>query len=428
MNAPIGNGRIFGLTLLLLVIPAYWAWPAGLDFWRGAGILLGWLGSSLLLASLLLMLREPHWAAWLGGLERMYRWHHRFGVLGYVLLLAHPLCLALSGWQTSPQLAWQTVAPWAGSWPLWLGWTALLLLMLGLACALLPARHLAYAHWRLLHGLLALAVILAASHLLLLGLNTALLFLPLLAVGTLLWRALFVDLGLAARPYRVQALRRVGLDTLEVLLQPLQADRSSVPDAVAAAAQPGQFVLVAFFDGAGFHGCREYHPFTLSAVEPSGLRITIKALGNCTRTMQQLVAGTAARVQGPFGIFLPARQDRPAFWLAGGIGITPFIAALRHAPLTQKTRLLYFYRQRQDAAYLEELQVLAENQPLLQFAALATGNDRTDLDRHLPTAAALAGSACYLCGPPALVAAVISALQARGVAAAEIHSERFDFR
>ena len=55
------------------------------------GIVIGWVGCGLLLVSLLLMLREPRLARWLGGLERMYRWHHRTGVVAYVLLLVHPL-------------------------------------------------------------------------------------------------------------------------------------------------------------------------------------------------------------------------------------------------------------------------------------------------------------------------------------------------
>jgi predicted ferric reductase len=79
------------------------------------------------------MLRETGLSCWLGGLERMYRWHHYVGMAAYVLLLAHPLALAADAWSGAPLLAWQTLSPFSQGWPVWLGWLSLLLLMLGLA-------------------------------------------------------------------------------------------------------------------------------------------------------------------------------------------------------------------------------------------------------------------------------------------------------
>lgn len=48
----------------------------------GISAALAWLGSGLICASLLLMVREPGFASWFGGLKRMYRmyrWHHALG-------------------------------------------------------------------------------------------------------------------------------------------------------------------------------------------------------------------------------------------------------------------------------------------------------------------------------------------------------------
>ena len=66
-----------------------WAFPEELTSWRSVAIVTGWIGCGLLLTSLLLMVREPWLAAKLGGLEPMYRWHHRFGVWAYLFLLLH---------------------------------------------------------------------------------------------------------------------------------------------------------------------------------------------------------------------------------------------------------------------------------------------------------------------------------------------------
>ena len=47
------------IVMLLMFFPAWWAFPHGLGVWRGWAILSGWLRTGLLLASLLLMVREP---------------------------------------------------------------------------------------------------------------------------------------------------------------------------------------------------------------------------------------------------------------------------------------------------------------------------------------------------------------------------------
>lgn len=83
------------LTTLLVGVPVYWAFPEGLGIWRGVAIVSGWLGCGLLLANLLCMIREPWLAKWLGGLERMYGWHHWLGLAAYIVILCHPLALAL---------------------------------------------------------------------------------------------------------------------------------------------------------------------------------------------------------------------------------------------------------------------------------------------------------------------------------------------
>jgi predicted ferric reductase len=137
------------IPLLTLAIPAgfaAWAFPEGLPPFRMAAILAGWVGCGLLLVSLLLMLREARLSHWLGGLERMYQWHHRTGVVAYVLLLAHPLLLAANGLTDSPVTAWRTLVPAGWSWPIWSGWLALVLLMLGLAITFV--RRLPYGTWR----------------------------------------------------------------------------------------------------------------------------------------------------------------------------------------------------------------------------------------------------------------------------------------
>ncbi|QID19927.1 oxidoreductase [Nitrogeniibacter mangrovi] len=406
------------LVLALVGGPVWWAWPGTLGGWRSVAIVTGWLGYGLLFASLVTMLREPWLARVLGGLGRMYAWHHHLGVLAYLVLLLHPVALAMEALPESPAIAWASVAPLQQGAAGWLGWAALLCLMIGLGVALSP--RLAYGRWRALHGLLALAVVVSPAHLVMLGLEQWLWWMPVLAIGVLFWRVLRADCGLAALPHVVAQVAHPARAVVEITLRPM---------ARALAAHAGQFVLVAFHDGPHFQGCHEYHPFTLTAIEPDGsLRVGIKALGDCTRHMQTLEAGVAARVQGPFGDFGAAGSGRPALWIAGGIGIAPFMALLRAGTVAAPVRLIYLYREAADGAYHDELVTLADADPDVTLVAHASGDGAPDLAAILPEADALAGVECFLCGPPGLVDAAVALLRARGAADEHIHFERFEFR
>lgn len=406
------------ITALFVGLPVFWAFPDELTGWRGVGIVSGWSGCGLLLASLLLMIREPWLANRLGGLERMYAWHHWLGMAAYLVLLVHPLALAFDAWEEQPALAWAELSPWQQSWPIWLGWGSLISMMGGMATALAP--HLPYAAWRWLHGLLAAAVVFGLAHLLLLGLDYPLLGTPLLAIAFILWRVVRADIGMAAKPYIVSQVKRLANDMVELSLKPLSR---------AISAHPGQFVLAAFFDGPCFRGCGEFHPFTISALPSNGiLSLGIKALGDCTRHLQSAECGTVVRIQGPFGTFLADQIGGPSLWIAGGIGITPFLAVLRAGTLPHTVRLVYLYRSQQDAAYLDELRAQAEAQPNLMLDCVASGVGVPDLPTIIPAVADLAGLDCSLCGPPGLVTAAVVLLQARGVSPDHIHFERFDFR
>lgn len=96
----------------------------------------------------------------------------------------------------------------------------------------------------------------------------------------------------------------------------------------------GQFAFVGFdrFEGA--------HPFTIASADRGDRSVSfqIKALGDYTRQLSSRIAvGQAVTVEGPYGRFVLDRHNRKArqIWVAGGIGVTPFLAwldALRTRP------------------------------------------------------------------------------------------------
>lgn len=86
--------------------------------------------------------------------------------------------------------------------------------------------------------------------------------------------------------------------------------------------------------------------------------------------------GSTVRIEGPFGkLVLYADQTRPAVFVAGGIGITPFRSMLVHGAMQQSLhRMVLFYSNRrpEDAPFLDELQALQVTNPRYTFVGTMT--------------------------------------------------------
>ncbi|MDI9848875.1 ferredoxin reductase family protein [Rhodoblastus sp. 17X3] len=403
------------LVLSFVAALVFWAYPDGGAPARQIGIMLGWAGCGMLLASLVLVLREPRLAALLGGLENMYAWHHRLGMTAYIMLLAHPLLLAGASLPKAPREAWELLSPFSESWPVWTGWLSLLLLMSGLGATFAP--RLRYQIRRPVHAALAVAVLAGLVHLVLLGIDEPVTPILVISSALLAWRFIREDWGIGASPYVVRSVARVSPNTVEVSLAPLGE---------AIAAKPGQFALIAFQSTRRFKGCREFHPFTVSSVDGvSGFRIAVKALGDCTRNIQAVEPGVPARVQGAFGEFLAESTPAPQYWIAGGVGITPFLSLLRAGKVDRSTTLIYLYRSETDALFVDELGAIAATQPKLTLLLRATGDGPIDPESVLPAGKEIGKGEFWLCGPPPMTKTFAHFLRTRGVTYRRMHFENF---
>jgi ferredoxin-NADP reductase len=158
------------------------------------------------------------------------------------------------------------------------------------------------------------------------------------------------------------------------------------------------------------------------------------------RVLKAMPAGGRVSLRGPAGLFtLDPADARPAVFLAGGIGVTPFLSMLREAAysgLARELRLFYSNRRPEDAAFLEELAALPERNPRCRFVGTMvemeksgrpwrgeTGFlDRVMLERHLKD---LAANVYYVAGPPGLVEAMQKMLTGAGVEEEAIHTDEF---
>lgn len=200
--------------------------------------------------------------------------------------------------------------------------------------------------------------------------------------------------------------------------------------------QAGQNVLVTLVDPPETDAQGPSRTFTLaSAPHQSELVVATRMRDTAfKRVLKVAPLGARVRIEGPGGVMM-LHEDaaRPAVFLAGGIGITPFLAMARdaaHRRLPHRISLFYGNRRPQDAAYLRELSEM-ENPQYRLIAAMSEAKDwsgekgfidRAMLQRHLP---ALKGPVYYFAGPPAMAMAMQQMLSGAGVPEDDMRSEEF---
>jgi len=187
--------------------------------------------------------------------------------------------------------------------------------------------------------------------------------------------------------------------------------------------------------------------YTLSAAPSDGLyRISVKREGAVSRHLHDTIrVGDVIEARAPSGDFtIDAREKRPAVLLAGGVGITPMLAMLRHVVYEgvrkQRVRPTYLFhavRTKRERPFGAELATLVEN----SFSAvkvIRVLSDPTDADEGVDYDAvgridmALLTRLLpfndydfYLCGPPAFTQALYDGLRTLNISDARIRAEAF---
>jgi ferredoxin-NADP reductase len=158
------------------------------------------------------------------------------------------------------------------------------------------------------------------------------------------------------------------------------------------------------------------------------------------RSLKKVPLATDVKIGSAAGSFTLHRNPaKPAVFLAGGIGITPFLSIARQADrdrLPHKLYLFYSNRRPEDAAFLDTLQTLETTNPNFRLICTMTEMSKSKkqwkgetvliakemLSRHLPI---LQGPIYYIAGPPTMVAALRQTLVNAEVEEDDIRAEEF---
>ncbi|WP_299788486.1 ferric reductase-like transmembrane domain-containing protein [uncultured Marivita sp.] len=393
--------------------------------------------------AMILAMRAPAVDRWLNGLDKSYRLHKWLGISALVAALVHWIVVNGPKWAVSlgimdaperrppggdlPDLgAVQTflnsqrgTAEGLGEWAFY---AVIALIVVALV------RRIPYRFFAATHALIAIAYLVLVFHAAVLmdfdawmqpvGIVTALLMVGGVVAAVL---ALTRQIGRRRRVSgKIAAFRQ--FPSMRITETEITVDQDWPGH------EAGQFAFVTFDRKEGAH------PFTIaSAWDPATRSITFisKALGDHTERLPEILSvGADVSVEGPYGRFTFDDPMDRQIWIGAGIGITPFIARLKHLATAPDGRTVDLFHTVPEIA--------PDPEALLQADAAAAGVDLhliRDGKDGLLTGARLRerlpdwkGASIWFCGPAAFGDQLRRDLVANGLKPGDFHQELFNMR
>ncbi|KAI3610235.1 Phenol hydroxylase, FAD- and (2Fe-2S)-containing reductase component DmpP (plasmid) [Cupriavidus necator H850] len=152
---------------------------------------------------------------------------------------------------------------------------------------------------------------------------------------------------------------------------------------------------------------------------------------------ERLAAGDRVRLSGPYGRFFVRRSaGLPMIFMAGGSGLSSprsMICDLLEGGVTAPITLVYGQRNAKELYYHDEFRALSERYPNFTYVpALSEGAGDGEIAQGFVHDVARAhfdndfsGHQAYLCGPPAMIDACITALMQGRLFERDIYHEKF---
>ncbi len=363
---------------------------------------------------------EPYF----GGLDRMYIIHKNINILALLIIVVHLIIVPTTD---------------KGGPGVWIGWVtfpSILILVLLTISPRVPFisnfARLSYDKWRDLHKYMGVFFILGATHMLMVE--------PLIMHAPIVFAYVetIIGIGIVAYLYKeflwdrlrrrywyvVQDVKKLNGTVAQVTLRAPEGNQGKL------AHRAGQFLYVHFDSDKTLE---EPHPFTISSAPHEGdLRLSIKASGDWTQHLHEhLQAGARAFVDGPYGEFNFKTGSRKQIWIAGGIGITPFMSWMRDFesnPHDREVDFFYTTAVPEEALFLDEIEKAQRHSGFRAHISHSARDGRLSADKVMAASGDSAGKDIYMCGPAPMVEAFRNAFVAKGVPPGKIHYEEFNFR
>lgn len=278
------------------------------------------------------------------GMDKIIKFQRKFSVVTFVFVLFHPIFFMLS---TKQVLGF--VVPNFSYVPMAFGIMAFYILVVIMIASQLYKR-ISYGVWQYIHILTYVLFFFSMFHALNWGSDAGLTSLKVM-YGII---AVCIFTGIFYRTYYKLKQRKnkftvkiVKLETKDTFSLVISAKNKFLFKA-------GQFAFLRL------NKERLYarHPFTLSsAPSEKDLQFTIKLSGRFTKIASELKKGEEIKIEGPFGKFTLEDTKKDVVFIAGGVGITPFLSLIKENMVKKKPNkitLIYGSRTTDDIIFKKE--------------------------------------------------------------------------
>jgi len=170
-------------------------------------------------------------------------------------------------------------------------------------------------------------------------------------------------------------------------------------------------------------------PFSIasSPTQINQLDLGVEVVGEVTTAMSQLQPGDVVTLKGPFGNFVMPDDHRKVCFLAGGVGVTPFMSMARWIRDTSPDKyavMFYSCKTKDQFMWFEELEEMHKNNANIKVVFTLTKDvpqgwqyntgrmDEQMIRNELPD---FMEYVYFRCGPVALIDAMFQLLSSMGV-------------
>ncbi len=427
-----GNFGVFIVSVASFLPVFFWIFqePISIRFattfsvFRSFGQVFGLIGMSMFAVVLFLSARLKIFDKYFDGLGRAYDLHHFLGGLAFSFILFHPLFLALAYFSMAPPLALSFLF-YPSTFAINYGRIGFLIMAILLILTFYYKTSIKYQNWKLSHKLLGAAFFFGGLHSLFITsdistnvvLRWYILILSALGLAAYIYRTLLYPFSVKRYLYKVSTIRKIGNDVIEITMLPLESKMKY---------KIGQFIFVSFkSDVVG----KESHPFSLiSSPDDNFIRIAAKSSGDYTKNLTNLSIGDLAEVEGAFGVFSPEKsKNKNQIWIAGGIGITPFLSAARGLDWKNfSVDLYYSFKEESDGVYLKELQNISNQVGNLKVVPwISQDKGKINFYEIKKLDSKIKDKSIFICGPSTMIESLKKDFINGGVSKKNIFSEEF---
>ena len=387
------------------------------------GQILGLVGMALFAINLILASRFKWLDRHFRGLDKVYANHSKIGAIAFSMLLFHPLMLVVKYLALSTNMAALFFVPFTNM-PITWGIVSLFLMIVLLSFTFYF--KFKYNIWKMSHKFMTLAFFFGVIHTFMITSDVSrnmllryyILGLAFLALFVIIRKVIYEKLSLNRYKYKVKNVVLLNKDILEVEMEPL--GRKMVYFS-------GQF---SFFEFIGTGVSPESHPFSISSSSnDNNLKITVKNLGDYTRTLSNINMNDLVIIDGPYGNFSFRNvTNKNQIWIAGGIGITPFYSMAQVLDPSYHIDFYYSVKEASEAVYVKELQDIALKNPSFKFN-LWCADEKGYISGSAISklSGGIKDKDFFFCGPPMLMDSLKNQFMALGVDIKDIHYEDFSF-